>query len=404
MAASSSSVSPLRACQVVALINRDTGGPAVTVPRLASLLAGCGVESHLATLDYPELGPQTPISDVRVTSVPAGLLTRRLRGWSPDLAQRLNSLATGGLDLIHSHGLWMFPNLYARQAATRARLPLIISPRGMVEEWSLGRSRMKKFVAWNVFERRNLASARLFHATSAAEASSLRSLGLRQPIAVIPNGIDLPVINTIPARAVLEQKYPALVGRRWLLFLSRVHPKKGVSELLRAWGELAPRFADWHLIVAGPDPDGYGETTRLEALEQGIADRVTFTGMIAGAEKECVLGHADLFVLPTHSENFGIAIAEALAHGVPVITTTGAPWSELRETRSGWWIDLDQQALVGALDSALRLPSSGLREMGARGRALMEQKYSWPGAAQQMFATYLWLCRRGPQPSCVQTA
>lgn len=393
----------VQVCHVIPSINRDIGGPAITVPQLASELARQSVESILASLDYAELGPQPRAPEVSRLTVPAGALSRRLRGWNRTFRKELIALAHCGVHLIHGHGLWMFPNLYARQAAVCADLPLVISPRGMVEPWSLGRSRWKKGLASYAFENGNLAAARLFHATSKAEAASIRSLGLQQPIAVIPNGIELPDPGMTPPRNALEQRHSDLKGMRWLLFLSRLHPKKGVIELLRVWGRLAPQFRTWQLVIAGPDLDGYADIARQQAAAVGIRDRVTFTGMLAGQQKDCALANADLFVLPTHSENFGLAIAEALAHSIPVITTTGAPWDDLVTCRCGWWTEPGEPALTAALLEALQCSRDELTAMGERGRELMARKYSWARVATEMKSVYSWLCERGPRPPCVTT-
>lgn len=391
----------MRACQIVASINRNIGGPAISVPRLASALATRGVESRLATLDYPQLGPQTPVPGATVTSLPTTALNRLGRGWSPAFHQSLVTLARQGLDVLHNHGLWMFPNHYARQVAVASRIPLVISPRGMVEQWSLGRSRWKKWVVWHVFEKVNLASAALFHATSQAEAASLRALGLRQPIAVIPNGIEIPEPGAVGDRALLEQKFPELRGRRWLLFLSRLHPKKGVLELLRVWHRLHGQFPGWHLVLAGPELDGYRATVSAAVNDLHLSAHVTLTGMLADELKDSAWAGAELFVLPTYSENFGLSIAEALAHGCPALTTHGAPWRGLTEQRCGWWIEMTEAELAAALTAALQLPAEEHRAMGDRGREWMRRDFSWAGIAQHMEAAYAHLLGQGPRPDCV---
>jgi len=392
----------LHICQVVANINRNIGGPAATVPRLSEALTKEGVSCALLTLNYKQLGPQTEGAGYNLISVTGNYFTRVMRGWSPTL-NRCVRKASRKANIVHNHGLWMFPNFYARQAAITSRIPLIISPRGMLEDWSLGRSRIKKFMAWSLFERVNLRSAALFHATSEMEARSVRKLGLHQPIAIIPNGVEIPDRETNPDREKLERKHPELAGKRWLLFLSRIHPKKGVSELLRVWREIERDFSQWQLIVAGPDLEGYEPGMRREALNSKIANRVTFAGMLSGSERKAAFANADVFVLPTHSENFGIAIAEALAFGLPVITTKGAPWKDLIAHRCGWWIDLGHAELMQSLKGALCLPKAELAAMGERGRALMAKKYSWKQVAGRMKQSYEWLLGRNDMPGCIQT-
>jgi len=387
---------------VIASINPEVGGPAVTVSRLASALAGLGVETTVAALDYARHGPLPVLGGVRVESVTATAATRGLRGWSPRFARKVAALAQAGADVLHNHGLWMFPNYYARRAARARRIPLVVSPRGMLDEWSLRRSRFRKAVAWQLFERENLASARLFHATSAAEALAIRAARITQPIAVIPNGVDVPDSARLPGRERLERMHAALAGREWLLFMARLHPKKGLAELIRAWRGLAPRFPDWQLVVAGPDLDGHGAEMRALAVALGLSERITFAGMLSGDDKACALANAGAMVLPTHSENFGIVVAEALAHGTPAITTHAAPWQELREARCGWWIEDREEALQEALGEAMRLSPEARREMGGRGRALVASRYSWDRIGHEMLAAYDWICDCGPRPDFVR--
>ena len=394
----------MKVIHVIASINRDVGGPAVSVPRLASALAALEVETTVATLDYAIHGPQSPVPGARLSSVPADLLARRLRGWSPRLARAIAALARQGAGVVHNHGLWLFPNLSARRAARAADVPLVISPRGMLDDWSLRRSRVRKYVAWNLFERENLVSAKLYHATSDGEAHSIRAAGFAQPIAVVPNGVDVPDPSGIAPRGVLERRHAALGQRHWLLFMSRLHPKKGLVELVRAWEGLARRFPQWQLLVAGPEPDGHGARVRALVASLGLSDRVTFAGMLGGEEKACALAHSGLMVLPTHSENFGIVVAEALAHGTPVMTTRAAPWEELGRRNCGWWIEDSGEALRTALSEALALAPEELREMGARGRLLAAERYAWERVAQEMKAAYLWICGSGPRPDCIRAS
>ena len=299
----------------------------------------------------------------------------------------------GSCELIHDHGLWLPNHGAAAFAAKRSGVPLVVSPRGMLEPWALGHNRWKKRLAWWVYQRRVLKQATLFHATAEAEAKSLRRLGFDQPIAVIPNGVK------VPGRGKRERRPGA---NRTALFLSRLHPKKGLPMLIEAWAELRPE--GWELILVGPSEGGHRGELERQARQAGLEDVVTFAGSVSDDEKWSYYDAADLFILPTYSENFGIVVAEALAAGVPVITTTGAPWEELESRNCGWWVDPDTGALAGALREAVGRSQEERLAMGRRGRKLVEERYSWEGVARQMEAAYRWLLGRGSQPSCVRLA
>lgn len=391
-----------RICQVVASINEDVGGTAYSVTNLAKALSGHNISSHLFTLDYQSNGLQISVGNVKFHSERARKLAIQFRGLQPTASQYLAKLASAELDLIHNHGLWMFPNLYARQAAVAHQIPLVISPRGMVESWSLNNSWYKKCPAWFLYEKQNLNSAIAFHATSAEEVKSIRRLGYKQPIALIPNGVSIPTRDERANKQVLSEIFPQIDKKKWLLFLSRIHPKKGLDNLLRVWQLLANRFPDWHLIIAGSDLIGYQAELELLVEQLQLKQQITFTGMLSGQLKFSALTNADLFVLPTHSENFGIAIAESLAYGVPVVTTKGAPWQELETYKCGWWVDDNQEALMDALIEAMEIPASKRQEMGLKGRELVKVKYSWQSIAKDMASVYHWILTGSEPPGCVQ--
>ncbi|MBR8835820.1 MAG: glycosyltransferase [Stigonema ocellatum SAG 48.90 = DSM 106950] len=395
-------VEKIHICQVVASINENVGGPAYSVANLAQALSQQDIDSHLLTLDYHELGKQTSIGEVTLHSYPAQKIAKYLRGFQPHASLALQKLASTKLNLIHNHGLWMFPNLYARQAALKNHLPLVISPRGMLEPWSLRNSWFKKLPAWCLYEHRNLKSATAFHATSEQEAQSIRKLNLRQPIAIIPNGVNLPNLVIQNNREVLVKAFPELAEKKWLLFLSRIHPKKGLDNLIFVWKNICKKFPDWHLVISGPDLIGYQAELELMTAELGLQQNVTFTGMISGKHKASALSNADLFVLPTHSENFGIVIAESLAYEVPVITTKGTPWQDLERFRCGWWIEDNKQALTDALVEGMEMSGDDRKLMGLRGRNLVETKYAWGAIAKHMAGVYQWILGGVSTPSCVK--
>lgn len=386
----------------VASLNTATGGPARSVPGLAAALEARGTPVRILTLDYSELGGLAPDAARLARRIRPNPLTRPLRGWSPAYAAACRDEAAQAA-LVHNHGLWMFPNRDAARAAALAHKPLIISPRGMLGSWALQRNRLAKRLVRAWWQDRVLAQAAAFHATSEAEAADLRRCGIRQPIALLPNGVDLPEGDP-PPRSLIDTALPAARGRRLLLFLSRLHPKKGVEELIAAWSAQSRALrADWHLVVAGPDLTGHRPVVEAAAARDPDPASISLPGPVEGPLKHALLHHAEAFVLPTKEENFGIVIAEALAHGTPALTTHAAPWKALLDGDCGWWIPDDAGALRDTLGSILASSPESLAARGTRGRALVTRTLAWPSIAERMAAFYDWILHSGPQPSFLHT-
>ena len=377
-------MSGLRVLHTTGSLHARNGGPPRTISALAEGLgqAGATVEV-LALADGPPAEAVRPDPELaQTTFVERGHAEARRFG---------HAVQSAGSDLVHDHGLWLPTNHAAARAARRQGVPFVVSTRGMLEPWARQNSRLKKSAAWWLYQRRDLTSAAVLHATAPSEAQALRSAGLRAPIAVIPNGVEVP-----PQAA--RQPRPPNAPRR-ALFLSRVHPKKGLPLLLDAWAEVRP--AGWELVVAGPDEDGHQAQLETQAARLGLSE-VSFLGSIDNDKKWDLYRSADLFVLPTYSENFGVVVAEALAAGVPVLTTTGAPWSELQTHRAGWWVEPSPRLLAQALRASTEIPDEERAAMGARGRALVADAYGWDGIAAQMLGVYEWLLGRQPStPPCI---
>jgi glycosyltransferase involved in cell wall biosynthesis len=308
-------------------------------------------------------------------------------GWAPALRRYL---ANENLDLLHIHGLWTYLSIAALQWRKQTSKPYVVSPRGMLEPWALKQSSMRKTIALWVFQRAALRQAACLHATSVEEAQNLRHLGFTNPIAVIPNGVDMP---SAPAEIPRSEQI------RYALFLSRLHPKKGLLNLVQAWN--AVRANGWMLLVAGPDENNHLQEVKALVQRLDLEQQVTFLGDVRGNQKSEVYRRADLFVLPSFSENFGLVIAEALSFGIPVITTRATPWEDLETRKCGWWIDVGSASLVQALSEATSSSVEQLREIGARGRKLVAEKYNWDRIAQQMLEVYEWLTGKCGRPESV---
>ena len=295
-------------------------------------------------------------------------------------------------DIVHIHALWD-PFLHKIAVwAHHKSIPLVYSPHGMLTPWALNQKRIKKWLAFALYQYRDLGVATLFHATATNEVEDIRRLKLKQPVVVAPLGVDLPNDGV---RGLCKQHVV-----KTALFVSRVHPKKGLFNLVDAWSMVRP--VGWKMVIAGPDQDGHALAVKARAKTMGVIQDFEFVGAVFGEEKARLYTHADLFVLPTHSENFGVVVIEALVHGVPVITTRGTPWEELVSERCGWCIDIGAGSLANALREAVSLTDGQRRWMGENGRRLVESKYTWPAIAERMRMAYKWVLFGGDRPTCVE--
>ena len=307
-------------------------------------------------------------------------------GVSTDLQNSLNKGARRA-DVIHNHGLWMMPNVYSGTAAKRSGTPLVVSPRGTFSPVALARSRRVKKTFWWLKQRAAVEQAKCLHATCEQEYRDIRAFGLKQPVAVIPNGVDVPEID--PASNLVRQKT--------LLFLGRIHPIKGLEDLLDAWSALAGEHPDWKLVIAGSDPVGHEADLRAKA-EQLHLPRVSFVGPLYREAKHKAYLDCDLYVLPSKTENFGHTVAEALARAVPVVTTTGTPWKPVIEHDCGWCVEPETQSLINGLRRALNTSDEQRHLMGVNGRAWMQDDFSWMAVADQMAQTYAWAAGHSAPP------
>jgi glycosyltransferase involved in cell wall biosynthesis len=388
------SLPKLNSIHVIAGLEAAHGGPSYSVPRLCQALSSAGTEAVLLSV----AGAEGPIATTQ-----GGFCDRRfawdyahmpiLRGLrkSSGLSAALQSLAWTA-DIIHDHGLWLMPNVQAGWAAARAAKPLIVSPRGMLSPTALAFSRVKKQVFWRFLQGPAARRAACLHATSEQEYQEIRALDLTNPVAIIPNGIDLP--NSAEST---EQEKPDRV----VLSLGRIHPKKGLDRLIRAWAEIEAVRPDWRLRIVGPSEGGHDEDLRALIISLRLT-RVSIEAPIYGSAKQTAYREAELFVLPTRNENFGLTVAEALAAGTPVISTKGAPWRDLEAQACGWWIDHGIEPLSIALAKSTSLPREALREMGARGHQWMARDFSWQSTARAMIETYRWAMGAADAPPAVR--
>ncbi|MFG6589227.1 glycosyltransferase [Sulfitobacter sp. MOLA879] len=383
---------PTSSVQIVTNIEDESSGPSYSVVRLAEALAARGTKSSVFSLaNRPGTDERAGVEFSRFRPDGGLLSVPRQLSSSKTLAKAIEQASQAG-KVLHVHGLWRMPNVYPGLAAARTGAPLVLSPRGMLGGPALAFSKLQKRLFWHIWQMRALRALNCVHVTAPSELEDIRLFGLTAPAAIIPNGID------VPEHPVVLDKRNKTV--RQALHLGRIHPKKGIDRLLRAWSLINDAEEEWELRIVGPSERGYLEELRALAKQLNIRN-IRFEGPIYGVDKQRAYAEADLFVLPTHHENFGMVVAEALAQGTPVICSKGAPWEGLVSERCGWWVEHDPVTLAAAISEAKAISSKDLLRMGSRGRDWMRRDFSWDAIAQKMESVYQWCQRQGDRPDCV---
>jgi poly(glycerol-phosphate) alpha-glucosyltransferase len=296
--------------------------------------------------------------------------------------------------LCHVHGVWQPHSLAVQSLATRLRKPVIASAHGMLEKWELAHKALRKKIYSALFERPALARSACLRALSAEEANDYRRYGLTNPIAVIPNGVrELDRVDP----SSITARFPQLIEKDVVLYLSRIHQKKGILNLVRAWPQIASAHPQAHLLIAGPEyPDAAAAARELIA-RSGIGSSVTFAGTLAGTEKLAALSYARCFCLPSYSEGQSIAVLEALSIGLPAVITPACNVDGVAESNSGRVVENKPEILASSILSILELNSTDWNTMSQSARHLARTQYNWTHIGHQMKSVYQWMLG-GPKP------
>jgi len=381
---------------VVTHLDASYGGLSAVVPRLASTIASstnfaidlaafCVPGEKYSASDYPALS---------ITAWPASRMAWLKQGrLKADFRDRLKDA-----DGIHIHGLWEQSTSAAANAAHALRKPYIVSAHGMLEAWALKNKRLKKAIYAALAERSNVKGAACLHALTHAEAGDYRRFGAKGPIAVVPNGVAIP--QTLDPEPFLNA-FPSLRGKQLVLFLGRIHFKKGLDILVEAWASVAKRWPEAQLVLAGPDFEGTRASVETMIAERGLNERVLFTGMLRDDLKWSALAAAQCFILPSYSEGLSVSTLEAMGTGLPVIVTEQCNLPEVAQFETGWVIQSNAGAVASALDECLQNSQAMNEAIGERGRTLIGERYNWAAVGRQMSEVYGWV-QGGAFPASVE--
>jgi poly(glycerol-phosphate) alpha-glucosyltransferase len=332
----------------------------------------------------------------------------KMIGRSPQFLEKLNEFAP---DICHTHGLWLYPSVATKNYSRKNDLPYLISPHGMLDPWALKNSRWKKRIAWWLFEREHLRGARCLRALCSSEANSIRQLQLKNKIAVIPNGIDLP---ENPAPSAPPWKNVVEPQKKVLLYLGRIHPKKGLVNLLKAWAKNR-KSEDWLLSIAGWDQGGHEQELKQLATELGLAwtdirsqfqtsCSVLFLGPQFNEAKSACYHHCDAFALPSFSEGLPMVVLEAWANSKPVIMTPECNLPEGFQTGAALKVEATEAGMVAGLNELQRMTDAERMTMGSCGHDLVVERFTWSRIGRQIQAVHEWILGGGSKPDCILDA
>lgn len=393
----------MRVLQVIPSVSPALGGPTQVVLNLVQALREWGVDAEIVTTnDNGATVLDVPLNQ-RITyqQVPVWFLPR----FSPPLKEFIFSTALTqwlwqhiqDYDILDNHYLFSYASSCASAIARWYQIPYTVRTMGQLSPWALEQSRLKKQLYTFLIERHNLNRAAAIHCTSAQEAQDVRNFGISTPTVTLPLGVNL-LPDCPEAKQNLHQSYGIPNQTPIVLFLSRLHYKKRPDLLIQALSQLTVKSYDFHLILAGSgEPDYVNHLQKLVA-SVGLTKNTSFAGFVTGEDKNLLLQGSDIFVLPSFSENFGVAVAEAMAAGLPVIVTPGVQISpEIAAAKAGFVVEGEIETLADAIATLLNSPH--LRhELGENGKRLVSHRYSWKAIAQNLISVYTAIIEGKPLP------
>lgn len=366
-------------------LNLSSGGPSLCTWSLISGLRNAGIQAEIVTYKTGIIKDSIGHGDF-VHGLPTPKYTRI--GYSTQFNKFLNN---NNFELYHGNGLWQYPVHAIAVYARKQKKPYIITPHGMLYPEGLKKSSYFKKIALPLYQRKDLEHAAVIHATCNQELQYIRDLGFTNPVAVIPNSIDIKISSKTEGHTT---------GKKQVGFVGRFAPIKNIENLIISWAETGKNIPDWELVFIGNGDSSY--VIKLEQLaSKHQIENIVFTGFLQGEEKEKALQSLSFLVLPSKSENFGMVVPEALIREIPVIASKGTPWEELNTNNAGWWIEIGVTPLAEAIQKALQTSEAERKQMGINGRKLVEENYSIESVAKKMIELYEWVLVGGDKPKFI---
>jgi len=377
--------------------SRKSGGLYNSVRCLASALRERRVETQILA-HSDEFSVQDTEAYDQYPPVSYALKGPANFGYSPDMPTILKKKKP---DLIHTQCLWMYLSKVSLDFYQKHHIPHIISPRGMLDPWAIQHSAWKKKLVGAWFEKQHLRTAACLHALCQSEAEAMRQYGLTNPIAIIPNGIDLPSPDAVKEQAKPTWSSQLPANKKVLLFLGRIHPKKGLVSLIEAWSMSQATVKDWCLVIAGWDENGH--RNKLEAIvkSKGLEKTILFIGSQLGKEKAASYVRADAFILPSLSEGLPMSVLEAWSYRLPVLMTPQCNLPEGFQANAALCFDPNPEGNQQILKELSHLSQSHLSELGSNGYQLIQEKFTWARVSEQMAEVYEWILAEKKKPDCI---
>jgi glycosyltransferase involved in cell wall biosynthesis len=367
------------------MVRNQLSGHSYSVPALCeSLSKNMSIQFHTTGKSNLLFSPSFQTHEYKVDRFLSSILS------SKDFKSGLKKTINNG-DIIHSHQLWRMPNIYPLLIRKNKNIRIIISPRGALAKENLNISKYKKYIFNKIFgQNKMLSNCDAFHATSIKEKNEIRALGYRQPIAIIPNGVHIPLKKKVDFNSKNNIKF---------LYLGRIHPIKGIDLLIETWADIELKNRNCSLEICGYYEDVQYYNHLKNTIKKLGLKNIFFSSKVSGIEKEKKYLENDIFIMLSKSENFGLVIAEAMSYGLPVIISNQTPWSVVKTNNYGWVTSLNKKEISSAIFSAINSNPENLKKMGGAGRVHIKDNFSWDLLSKSYITFYEWLRNGGSNPS-----